>query len=290
MSSINICIIKRVTTETPYVFEDTALSVREQLALVGLNTIFSVNRILPEIPNIVFGAGAPGGPTISELRSLTRPDNTIIFNLEQLGGGGPWDNEDYFELLSNFRTFDYNHRNVEFMRRLSPRYKGIEFPIYPSETFRSSFQPNQTVIKYDACFYGGLNSRRNEILNNLSSQGIRLKIINGHFGQALADQLTDCKCVLNIHFYETAILEIARLLRPVMMGIPVLSENSVMPRSVSWSGKGVHFVDFLEPDTVRRFLADEIAIRNLKRSSARYFSNSSKVEKAFLALDFHNLI
>jgi hypothetical protein len=166
MKPVNICIIKRITSDIPYVFEDVALCVKEQLEQAGLITILTVNKIIPDALNIIFGAGAPGGPTICDLRSLASPNNTIIFNLEQLGAGGPWDNIDYFNLLSDFPVYDYNHQNVIFMRRRSSIYHGIEFPIYPSQNFREEPKTIQPNLPYDACFYGSLNLRREAILNS----------------------------------------------------------------------------------------------------------------------------
>jgi hypothetical protein len=114
-------------------------------------------------------------------------------------------------------------------------------------------------------------------------------MLNGHFSEALANQIRDCRCVLNIHFYETGLLETARLLRPVMMGIPVLSEKSVLPRTVSWIRKGVRFVETIQSEIVRQFLDDTTGVEEILNSSMSYFSSSSKIEKTFLALEYHGV-
>ncbi len=45
------------------------------------------------------------------------PQDTIIYNLEQLSPGYPWFQAYYLDLLGRFRAWDYNARTVNYLRR-----------------------------------------------------------------------------------------------------------------------------------------------------------------------------
>ncbi|WP_420108631.1 AAA family ATPase, partial [Mycolicibacter arupensis] len=65
--------------------------------------------------------------------------------------------------------------------------------------------------EYDVLFYGDLNNaRRREFIDQIQRK-YRVKLIGNLFGEALYRELRKAKVVINVHYYEGALLETTRL-------------------------------------------------------------------------------
>jgi hypothetical protein len=78
------------------------------------------------------------------------------------------------------------------------------------------YVPELTRIKPEPCdidflWYGSLNERRTQVLQKLHSMGFKVKILFGVYGQQRDAFIARSKIVLNIHFYESKVLEIVRI-------------------------------------------------------------------------------
>ena len=243
--SLNIAFLKRTANNTQSVFDDSVGAIQGMLERAGFPAHVSYNTIVPEAVNIVVGAGMPGTPSLAELRRFTRPNNTIIFNTEQLGSDSILITEEYLRLLADYVVWDYCQDNIETLRqRMGENVTCHEFPIVPPPNFASLPQPLPVPrrFQFDFAFYGAVDvPRRAAILQHLHQHGLRIKLIAGAFGQDLAMQLLDCKAVLNLHAYETGLFEIGRCLRPMALGLPILSETSRFPACVDWANSGIVF-------------------------------------------------
>ena len=74
-------------------------------------------------------------------------------------------------------------------------------------------------------FYGMVNERRRQVLQNLESR-CRLAVLTGVFGAERDALIARAKIVLNLHYYETCILEQTRVSYLLNNGACVVSEDS----------------------------------------------------------------
>lgn len=242
---INLTLLRRANSTGVHLFDDTIKVINGLLTRAGFKCHLSNNQIYPEALNIVVGAGMPGSPSIAELRQFSSPRNTIIFNTEQLGSNSVLITKEYLKLLCDYVVWDYCNENIQALKSLTKTDICChEFPIVPDNSLGISLDdiPRPRHFDYDFAFYGAIDvPRRQAILQHLHQNGLKIKLIHGAFGHTLSLQLLDCKAVLNLHAYETGLFEIGRCLRPMAIGIPVVSEDSIFPHQVDWSTSGIIF-------------------------------------------------
>ena len=149
--------------------------------------------------NLVFGADLV-------LPSYVFPQNTVIVNLEQLGGRDlP---NAYVERLGMHPVLDYAQGNIDLLRiRVNPDNAHLFTIGYVDAMSRIVSVQEQDV---DVLFYGVVNERRQRILDSLTSAGLKLKILNNVYGAERDTWIARSKLVLNIHYYESKRHEIVR--------------------------------------------------------------------------------
>ena len=135
------------------------------------------------------------------------PETSIMYNLEQILIGSPWITENYLNLLRSYEVWDYSKKNINELNKL-----GIANVKY----CRIGYVPELTRIKPEPCdidilWYGSLNERRAHILRQLQGMGFKVKALFGVYGEQRDVFIARSKIVLNIHFYESKILEILRI-------------------------------------------------------------------------------
>ncbi|WP_195763660.1 hypothetical protein [Duganella guangzhouensis] len=95
-------------------------------------------------------------------------------------------------------------------------------------------------------FWGTHNDRRLKLLHFLVSKGRDVRALTGHYGQHLSAAVAQSRLCLNAHFYASGIFELARCLRPLAMGMPIVSETSNLPTLVDWRQSGIFFREYDE--------------------------------------------
>lgn len=275
---INICIIKQIKTNYPAVFEDSAHCISHSLKKIGRNNIITYNTIDPSIPNIVLGVGAGNTVPIHEFREIARPDKTIIFNMEQTGSDSQFINNDYLQLLSEYTILDYNEANINTTSKITKnRIRGLEFPLAPFFDLPTNTLKQPEII-YDYGFYGKINQDRAEKISQLQEAGLKIKIISGSYGQFLTDSIMDCKAILNLHYYDTHIFEAARALRPTAIGIPIISEKSILPKTVNWKESGIYFTEGELCKNALDIINNKDQLIQLSRNSITFTKNEKWIE------------
>jgi hypothetical protein len=231
----------------PSFFDDSVESVDYVLRMAGFETRISINTILIDALNIIWGAGTHLGSDLHAIESVAKPGNCIIFNMEQISGESTLVNTRYLQFLHNYRVLDYNQHNIEALKAVDSSIVASEFPLIPAPSlafFDREASSGAFDYEFDIGFFGVLNERRERILSELQSNGLRVNRVSGQFGQNLNKSIASTRIVLNIHCYSAKIFETARVLRPLAMGIPVISETSVTPINVNWNDSGVIFADY----------------------------------------------
>ena len=79
----------------PFVFSELALCLRDALRRAGVASDHLVNRSVPGVPHIVF---VPTDGWEAFVATLN-PQQTVLFNMEQLGSDAPWTRDGYAESL-----------------------------------------------------------------------------------------------------------------------------------------------------------------------------------------------
>ena len=152
------------------------------------------------------------------------PGTYIAFQMEQ-SVSSRWFEESYLRILENsYAIFDYSTLNVQFLQDKGLSFKQIYYtPI--------SYIPDYSVAepedkKYDILFYGDANNeRRQEYLAALKNK-YKIKVISNIFGQTLYNEIAKAKLIVNIHYYEGALLETTRIYECLSKDALIVSESS----------------------------------------------------------------
>ena len=224
----------------PFVFTEIALCLRDQLRAAGYESDHLVNEIDPDGVSIVFV------PTHAwrEATAQLDPARTVLFNMEQLGSESPWSRGDYVDSLAGWTVADYHTANVEALRRtLGPAQRVHEIPVVPGDGVVFA-QGADHHPKVDVLFFGSENERRARIFEQLRATGLSVEVVVGAYAWELTPALQRARLVLHVHYYETRLFPVARMLQPVASGVPIVCETSVCPALNDWSGSGIVFADY----------------------------------------------
>ena len=140
------------------------------------------------------------------------PKNYIIYNLEQKDIS-KWINKKFeLSILFSKKSWDYSNLNINKFKKIIQN-KLIYFRL-PCIDYKLIDTSASNIIEFDILFYGTMNEKRKNILNFIQlklNHQYKFKIINNLFGKNLFDYIKKCKIVLNISFYNNALLECYRL-------------------------------------------------------------------------------
>jgi hypothetical protein len=224
----------------PFVFTEIALCLREQLRAAGCEAEHLVNEIDPDGVSIVFVPTDQWRTAVGRLD----PARTVLFNMEQLGSDSPWLRGDYVASLAGWTVADYHTANVEWLRRANgPGQRVHEIPVVPGDAVVFARDPDQPPT-VDVLFFGSENERRTRIFEQLRAAGLSVEVVSGAYAWELTPALQRARLVLHVHYYETRLFPVARVLQPVASGVPVVCETSVCPALNDWSGSGIVFADY----------------------------------------------
>lgn len=253
----------------PFAFTEVALCLRDSLRLAGLQSDHRVNIANPQAVCIVLGAVPPFNGPLAQLD----PRKTLVFNFEQLGSTSTLAGPEYLDWLRQWIVLDYHSRNVEFLRRVNgPGQQVVELPIVPgpSLAFRPDLPPEKSV---DVLFFGSPNDRRTALLHRLEEAGLCVEIAAGAYADELTPAIRRARLVLHVHYYETGLFPVARVLQPVSAGVPIVCETSVFSAVSDWSGSGILFAPYDGlVDACRKLLASEDEQRRRAEESRQFAS------------------
>ena len=141
---------------------------------------------------------------------LNLPEVYIAFQMEQTVSSR-WFSEKYFEILANScAIFDYSLSNVEFMQKHGLDMQQIYY--MPIDYLKDYDMKNDTLEKnYDVLFYGDIKNERRKSFINIIREHYSVKVIADLFGEDLLKEIKKAKVLINIHYYEDALLETTRI-------------------------------------------------------------------------------
>lgn len=196
------------------IFNDIAETIRYGLAELGCN-VSCGPRIIISARNILLGSHQIADWTII-------PDNSIIYNLEQLGSTSLYLTDSYLDKLKKYTVWDYSARNIEWLESNGINRDARLLPIGYAPTLERVRKQAEPDI--DVLFYGWMNERRNHVVTQLRSLGLHVVALSNSFGAELDAYIARSKIIVNIHFYETKIFECVRVSYLLINGKVVVSE------------------------------------------------------------------
>lgn len=223
----------------PFVFTEIALCLRDQVRAAGFEAEHLVNEIDPDGVSIVFVPTDQWREAVAKLD----PARTVLFNMEQLGSDSPWSRGDYMASLAGWTVADYHTANVETLRRANPGQRVQEIPVVPGDSVVFARDADRAP-EVDVLFFGSENERRTRVFEQLRAAGLSVEVVGGAYAWELTPALQRARLVLHVHYYETRLFPVARMLQPVASGVPVVCETSACPALNDWSGSGIVFADY----------------------------------------------
>ena len=162
-------------------------------------------------------------------KTLPPNDRTIMFQMEQ-GRVSHWFNPEYIRKLnSSLGVLDYSVENIRFLRENGLEMRQLyHVPIRPVALRPATdATQNPAARDIDVLFYGAINSDRRRKYLDALSKNFNLRVESNIFGDELRALLRRAKVVVNVHFYEDALLETTRISEALSLGARVVSESAV---------------------------------------------------------------
>lgn len=173
----------------------------------------------------------------------TFPPLYIVYQMEQTVHPR-WFSESYYQILRNaYAIFDYSLVNIAFFGENSdliskvfylPVDYFVDMPSLPSAAEKS----------YEVLFYGDANNSRRQAMLNELSQHYSVKICSEVFGEDVYREIQKAKVVINLHYYENALLETTRLYETLSLNTCVIVSEKSADAVEDARLRGI--VDFIE--------------------------------------------
>ncbi len=187
-------------------------------------------------------------------KKLPPASKRVVFQLEQ-SVSSRWFTSEYIKILEDsVGVIDYSLTNIDYLNRNGIKYPKVHYlPIGAVYGEMDKTKPK----KYDFVFYGDCVSseRRRNFLAQLQSS-YTVKICNGIFDEEMYSIIRESKAVINIHYYDGALLETPRISECISLGIPVLSEGTFDQREYPELEGAVRFFEENSVESMMSAAAD----------------------------------
>lgn len=173
------------------------------------------------------------------------PSHYLAFQMEQ-SVSSRWFSENYFNRLHNAaHIFDYSLTNIAFLQEHQLSFKQLHY--MPIGILPSQAKPKDADFEYDVAFYGDPNCERRQLFLKKLEEKFKVKVISEVFGDELHALLKKARIVVNIHYYENALLETTRIYECLSLNKLVVSEKG-SDQNDHTELNGI--VDFIEIDDI----------------------------------------
>jgi len=146
--------------------------------------------------------------------------------------------------LRKWLVVDYHSANVAWLQRANGEAQQVlQLPLVPGPSVVHP-APDTDAKSVDVLFFGSPSPRRERIIGRLREAGITVETVAGAYAHELAPALRRARLVVNVHFYDTGLFPVTRILQPVANHIPIVCETSVFSDGADWSASGILFADY----------------------------------------------
>lgn len=159
-------------------------------------------------------------------KQLPPGERRIVYQMEQ-SVSSRWFTADYFHILEHsMAVLDYATVNIEFLAQHNVAYPHVYYlPVGADPAYAPVAAPVEKTC--DVLFYGDSNSspRRRAMLDTLK-QHFNVRVCSEVFGADMNAAIRSARIVINLHYYENALLEMPRVQECLSLGVPLVSEAS----------------------------------------------------------------
>lgn len=175
------------------------------------------------------------------------PPCYVVYQMEQTVSTR-WMTPRYMAILQGAQAvLDYSLVNIAYFQQnpeLTDKLYYLPVDILPEEAPPS----REAAQDIDVLFYGATNNPHRRAMLDVLQEEFRICIVSSLFGEAMRSTIRRAKVVVNIHYYENALLETTRLCEVLSQGTSVIvSESS---RDAAEDARLRPFVDFVDTDDI----------------------------------------
>jgi len=228
-------------------FHEVAESIHHGLLALGHDSMLTTEGALPGRRHIVLGAN------LLLRYPLPVADDAILYNFEQVTPGSKWFEPGLVDLYRRYTVWDYSERNAAGLAALGVQVARVVPVGYVKELTRIRHVSQPDI---DVLFVGALNPRRREMLERMGAAGLRVTHAFAAYGEQRDALIGSASLMLNMHFYESRVLEIVRISYLLANSCAVLSERGADPLEDQALAGGVAFADYDELPRRARELID----------------------------------
>ena len=224
-------------------------------------------------------------------KHLPPGEKRIVFQMEQ-SVSPRWFTPEYLHTLENsLAVLDYAQANLQFLEK-----RGIAYPhtfLVPVGGFagygdylrHNNLQPQGVDAPCDVLFYGDANAPRRQQLLEAVGERFQLRIVGNLFGPELHRAIASARVVVNLHYYEGALLETTRIYECLSLGVPVVSETSADQAEHAGLDGAVRFVPVGDLPALLQAL-DEVLHVSSQQSAAAQSDREAAVEASQARFEF----
>ena len=245
---------------------------------IGHDVTYAVNQCRADARNIIFGANMAHQSLVDGW-----PDNTILYNLEQVAPflEVPQARAALLRLSNRFEIWDYSQANIQHWRQLNPHCSAKYVPIGFAPILENINPSDGQDI--DVLIYGGPSKNRLDVFTEICLHGMTALYCFGLYGDARGELIARSKLVLNISHGHAEIFSIVRVSYLLANHKAVISDlNEGMFIEPDLQG-ALHFASLEEfPSACLHYLRDDDARRHLEE--AAYAAMTKRDIRPILAL------
>jgi hypothetical protein len=238
-----------------HVFDEVAIALNYGLKELGYDSVITNS---PRLDRKYIILNTPVFKTVS----YTIPENSILFNFEQLSSNSHLVNDDLMSFYKKHEVWDYSLSNINVLNSLNIKSKHV--PIgYVKEL--EDIKPVSKDI--DVFFFGSINQRRSDILKAIYDAGINVVAKFNIFGEQRNEFIARSKIIINPHYYESKIFEVVRVSYLLANKCCVISEDCTDTDVQDKFSQGVKFARYEDlASTVIEYLQDQNKINTLSEN------------------------
>lgn len=230
-----------------------------------------------------------------EFKYLPPPKKRISLQMEQCVSN--WFDEKYIDILKDsIQVWDYSKRNINYLKQHHIAIDKIFYiPVSGIHNYRNFLeheygQPLTQQKTTDFLFYGNVNSPRREKLLDSLSKHFSVKIENNLYGYEMLNAICNSKIVVNIHFYEDALLETTRIFECLSLGVKILSESSTDIEDYEYLNQSSQIAFFKISDVNDMLKQAEILLKQVNDKEDDCVKQSQKILDSNINLALSKII
>ena len=197
-------------------FNDVAENLNNGLKNIGHDSMIRYSPD-PNRKNIIFGSN------LLKYYPIPIPDNSILYNLEQIENGDKtWVNPEFIKLHQSHTTWDFCEYNAKAFSDIGVKVDAVLPMGYVDQATKI---PEIEEKDIDAVLIAGHSERRNAMMMELQRRGLKVFHIFPLYGKERDKVISRTKVLLNIQTIQPKILEIVRMVHYLANKCAVVSEK-----------------------------------------------------------------